>query len=483
MGRRKLPNVAGPMPLELPSSTMRAMVELAMDRIVRHIETLPTQPMHAVAGGKKLARMLKEPLPEVGTPYERLLRLVFGRVIPASLNTASPGYLAYVPGGGLFHAAVADLIADATNRYVGMWQAAPGLVQLEKNVLDWFAAMLDLPAGSGGLLTTGGSLGTLTALVTARHERLPPEFQRGVLYVSEEVHHAVTKSAVIAGFLRERVRVLPTDERRRIRLDTLEQAIAVDREAGLTPFCVVGSAGTVNTGAIDDLGALAALARREGLWFHVDAAYGGFFALTERGKRLLAGIELADSVVLDPHKGLFLPYGTGCVLVRDRFALERAHAVRAAYLPAKETDEEVIDFCDMGPELSRDNRGLRVWLPLKMHGAATFRAALDEKLDLAAYAFEALSREPGIEVGDPPALSLFAWRFRPTGVTGEALDIANRRLLSAINQRQRVLLTGTTLREGFFIRFCVLSFRTHREHIELALEDIRAELTASRTVG
>ncbi len=476
MSRRKLPKVAAPMPLELPSRTMRAMVELAMDRIVRHIESLPTQPMHAVAGGKKLARMLREPLPETGTPYERLLRLLFGRVIPASLNTASPGYLAYVPGGGLFHSAVADLIADATNRYVGMWQAAPGLVQLEKNVLDWFTAILALPEGSGGLLTTGGSMATLIALVTARHERLPPEFQRGVVYASDDVHHALTKSARIAGFLTERVRLLPSDEHHRLCTKELVRVIARDRAAGLLPFCVVGSAGTVNTGAVDDLVALAEVAKQEGLWFHVDAAYGGFFALTERGRASLRGIELADSVVLDPHKGLFLPYGTGCVLVRDRLALERAHAVRAPYLPAKQSDEDIVDFCDMGPELSRDNRGLRVWLPIKMHGAATFRAALDEKLDLARVAFAALSEEPGVEVGDAPELSLFVWRIRPAGLDAEACDIANRRLLSAINQRQRVHMTGTTLRNGFFIRFCVLSFRTHREHIERALEDIRAAL-------
>lgn len=480
MGRRKIPAFAPPMALELDAKTMRAMVELATERLVRHVETLPLQPMHAVAGGKKLARVLREPMPERGVPYERLLRLLFGRVIPASLNSASPGYLAYVPGGGLFHSAVADLIADATNRYVGMWQAAPGLVQLERNVLEWFAAMLGLPSSAGGLLTTGGSLATLVALVTARHERLPPEFQRGVLYVSEEVHHAITKAALVAGFLRERIRPIGTDARFRLRLDEVERCVRADREAGLLPFALVGSAGTVNTGAIDDLHGLAELAAREQLWLHIDAAYGGFFALTDRGRLALSGIERADSVVLDPHKGLFLPYGTGAVLVRERAALERAHAVRAAYLPPKQPDEDTLDFCDLGPELSRDNRGLRVWLPLKMHGAATFRAALDEKLDLARYAFDALAVEPDVELAAPPELSLFAFRFRPRGLEGAALDACNRRLLSAVNQRQRVLLTGTTLRGGFFLRLCVLSFRTHRDRIEMALEDLRAELHAQR---
>src|SRR5688572_259316 len=164
---------------------MRKMVELAMDRIVRHVESLPRQRVYAVAGGKKLARSLREPMPERGVSYDKLLRLLFGRVIPTSLNASSPGYLAYIPGGGLFHAAVADLIADATNRYVSVWQAAPAMVQLEANVIEWFCAMIGYPEGSGGILTTGGSMATLIAVTTARRERLPPDFLRGVLYVSE----------------------------------------------------------------------------------------------------------------------------------------------------------------------------------------------------------------------------------------------------------------------------------------------------------
>jgi aromatic-L-amino-acid decarboxylase len=488
MGRKKLPAFAPPAPLELPSATMRAMVDQAMDRIVRHVETLPAQPVHAVAGGKKLARALREKMPERGVPYERLLRLLFGRVIPMSLNTASPGYLAYIPGGGIFHAAVADLIADATNRYVGVWQAAPGLVQLETNVLSWFCEMLGYPSspdgGSGGILTTGGSMANLIAVITARRERLPPDFLRGVVYASDQVHHSVTKAALLAGLLPERVREIPSDARFRIRLDALERAIAADRAAGLSPFLVVGSGGTVHTGAVDDLAALAALSERERLWFHVDAAYGGFFALTERGRAALAGIDRADSVTLDPHKGLFLPYGTGCLLVRDRAALKRAHALAADYLPPMQEDDDLIDYCELGPELSRDARGLRVWLPLKMHGAGAFRAALDEKIDLARRAAAALRAIPGIELADEPALSLFAFRWRPAGVPEAELDALNKRLLAAINERQHVLLTGVPLpRPGvvggaFHLRFCVLSFRTHADRVDTAVEDVRASVAA-----
>lgn len=446
------------------------MVTQTMERIERHLESLPRQPMHATAGGKKLARALRAPMPERGRSFDRLLRLLFGRIIPASLNTASPGYLAYIPGGGIFHAAVADLIADATNRYVGVWLAAPGLAQIEENVIQWFCSMLGLPATAGGLLTTGGSLANLTAVVTARRERLPPDFLKGVIYASEEAHHSVRKAAMIAGFPAERVVEIPTDDRFRMIPEAVRAAVARDREAGLSPFLLVASGGTTSTGAVDDLPALADLAAREGLWFHVDAAYGGFFALTERGRARLAGIERADSVTLDPHKGLFLPYGTGCLLVRDRERLRRAHAVHASYLPPMQTEEGLVDFCDLGPELSRDARGLRVWLPLSMHGAPVFRAALDEKLDLARWAAEALRALPEIEIVAEPELSLLAFRVRAD--TPAEADARGRRLIAKVNEKQRVLLTGAMVKGRFVLRMCILSFRTHADRVEMAIEDI-----------
>jgi aromatic-L-amino-acid decarboxylase len=456
---------------------MRAMVDAAMDRIVEHIGRLPDQPMHATAGGRKLARSLRvREMPEEGRRFEDLLGLLFGRVIPASLNTASPGYLAFVPGGGLFHAAVADLIGDATNRYVGIWQAAPGLAQIEQNVIDWFSSMLGLPATAGGLLTTGGSLANLIAVITARRERLPPDFLRGVVYASEEAHHSVRKAALLAGILPERVRAVPTDARFRLRAVAVAEAIARDRAEGLTPFLLVASAGTTSTGAVDDLEALADLAAREELVLHVDAAYGGFFALTERGRAALRGIDRAYSVTIDPHKSLFLPYGTGCLLVRDREALRRAHAVPASYLPPMQDDADRVDFCELGPELSRDARGLRVWLPLMMHGAGAFRAALDEKIDLARWATEALRALPGVEIVAEPTLSLLAFRARLPGASDAEVDARSRRLVSLVNQRQRVLLNGATVKGRFLIRMCVLSFRTHRDRVEAAIEDVRAAL-------
>jgi len=452
---------------------MRGLVDLAMDRIAAHVASLPAQPSADTEGAIALARSLKEPLPERGAPIESLLDLLFDVAIPKSFNTAGPGYLAYIPGGGLLHSAVADLIANATNRYVGVFAAAPALVQLETNVVRWFCQLVGYPPSAGGVLTSGGSLSILSALITARRERLPEDFLKGTLYVSEETHHSIQKAAMLAGFPVANVREIPSDARFRIRLDLLEQRVDEDARAGFQPFLVVGNAGTTNTGAVDDLAALADIAERRRLWMHVDGAYGGFFAMTERGRKTLAGIERADSIALDPHKSLFLPYGTGSLVVKDPAGLRRAHSLHADYLPTMQDDPDLVDFCEISPELSRDFRGLRVWLPMKLLGAGPFREALDEKLDLALFAADELRKIDGVELVAPPQLSLLAFRLTKPGLSGDELNALNRDFLNRVNGRKRVYITGTVHRGRFLPRICVLSFRTHRDRMEMALEDIR----------
>jgi aromatic-L-amino-acid decarboxylase len=465
--------------LELTGPEMRALVDAAMARIVVHLESLPEQPAFDLDGARELSRSLVESMPEQGAAPDELLDLVFQAALK-SFNTAGPGYLAYIPGGGIFHAAVADLIADAVNRYVGVWLAAPGLSQLEANVVRWFCDIVSYPATARGMLTSGGSLANFSAIVTARRERLPSDFLRGTLYASDQVHHSVVKSAILAGFPPESVRMVPSDDRFRLRLDALEALVAHDRAAGSEPFLLVTSAGTTNTGAVDDLDAAADVAQRHGLWLHADAAYGGFFALTERGRRVMRGLERADSITLDPHKGLFLPYGTGSLLVRDGAALERAHALDAEYMPAMSETAEFVDFCQLSPELSRPFRGLRVWLPFKLAGAGAFRQQLDEKLDLAQWAWQRLCEIEGVEIVAEPQLSIVAFRLMRPGLDAERTNRLNRELLERINARRRVYLTGTTVNGTFILRICVLSFRTHLERMQRGMEDIRAAVAELR---
>ena len=453
-------------PLEPDADEMRRMVDYAMRRIVEHVTSLPSQPASNVEGASEYARTLVERHPPAeGQPFEKLIDFIFDDAAPRSFTASGPGYLAFIPGGGLFHAAIADLISDAINRYVGVFAAAPALAQIEANVVRWFCDLVGYGAGSGGVLTTGGSLAMLIALIAARKER-----RGNVIYAGDQIHHALQKAASLLDL---EVREIPSDDRFRVRVDAMREAIARDRDAGLQPFLIAGSAGTVATGAVDDLDALADLAEREKMWFHVDGAYGAFFVMTERGRTAMRGIERADSIVLDPHKTLFQPYGTGSLIVRDARTLRRAYSMHADYLPQFQQDDELVDFCEISPELSRDFRGLRVWLPLKMFGIDVFRQQLDEKLDLTRWVTEELRKLEGIEIVAEPQLSIVAFRHV---VQGADLNALNRELIERINARKRVMLTGTVVDGDFVIRICVVSFRTHLDRMQMCLEDIRTEV-------
>ncbi len=331
---------------------------------------------------------------------------------------------------------------------------------------------------AGGYLTTGGSLANLGAVVAARKKLLGDSFLDGTLYVTAQTHHSVQKAAYVAGFSDRNLRVVAVDDQHRMDPAALKAAIGADLAAGWRPFMVVASGGSTPVGAVDPLEEIADAAPH--LWLHVDAAYGGFFCLTERGRAVLRGIDRAHSVTLDPHKGLFLPYGTGCLLVRRVQDLRDAHHVAASYLPTSQEPGEKVDFADLGPELSRDARGLRVWLPLRMHGFGVFRAALDEKLDLARVAADGVRTLPNVRMIAEPVLSLFAFRAEPPGV--DDLDRFNRAWLARTNQRQRVFISGAVIQDVsdgspiFVIRVCVLGFRTHAERIASLIEDLTATL-------
>ncbi len=461
--------------LEPSPAEMRRMVDSATTRILDHLGSLPSQRASDLAGVDALVRELAEDsLPEHGEPLPALLDLLFDQAIPKSFNSAGPGYLGYIPGGGIFPAAVADLISGSVNRYLGIWQAAPCLAQLEGNVVRWFCRMVGFTSAASGFLTSGASLAGLSAVFTARRKLLPEDFLHGVLYTSDQTHHSVSRAAVLAGFPPNRVREIPSDDHCRLRIDRLRRQIREDRAAGLQPFLVVANAGTTNSGAVDDLPAAAQVAQEESLWLHVDAAYGGFFLLTGEGQKILAGIEQADSVALDPHKSLFLPYGTGCLLVRDGNDLRSAHRLSAAdYLPETDSEDEIWDFHQLSPELTRPFRGLRVWLPLKLYGAEPFRQALEEKLELTRWICARLRDIPHLQIVAEPQLTTLAFRMVLPGLAEQQLDRLNQRLLEAVVARGRVFLSGTRLKDRFVSRITVLSFRTHQEQMELALEDIR----------
>jgi aromatic-L-amino-acid decarboxylase len=462
-----------PWPLEPGPEEIEAQTRAVADFVLAQVLGLAEQPSFDLDGAEPLRASFVEEPPERPTPLPALLE----RLKPAiakSYNTAGPGYLAYIPGGGVYAAALADFVACATNRYVGVAQAAPALAQIEATAVSWLCRLMGLAPGACGILTSGGSLSSFSAVVTARHERLGEAFSDGVLYFSEETHYCVAKAARLAGFPRARLRSLPVDSRFRLQPAALAAAIRDDRAQGLRPFLVVANVGTTNTGAVDPLPELVALAREHGLWVHADAAYGGFFRLAAGGDELLRGIEDCDSITLDPHKGLFLPYGLGALLVRDGEALARVHREGASYVQDV-THEGSLGFADLSPELSRDFRGLRLWLPLMLHGLPAFREQLAEKLALARWAYQELAHDGRFELVDEPQLSVLAFRLRGPAETADRLS---PELLRRVNDRRRVFLSSTRIRGRYTLRLCVLSFRTHADRVRDAVAALREEARA-----
>src|SRR3954452_619587 len=383
----------------------------AVDLVSRFVDGRYTAPSSDYSDLPELLASLSAPPSPDGAPLRSLLPWI-ERAAGKGFDTANPGVAAYIPGGGLYSSALGDFIACGVNRYTGIAEPAPALVQMEASVLRWLCDLFELPSTSQGILTPGGSMANLSAIVSARTARLGEQFLDGTMYVSQEAHHSFAKSAGFAGLPRDAVRVVATDDSLRMDVDALRRTVHEDRRRGRRPFLVVASAGTYNTGVVDPLVETAAVAGDEEMWFHVDGAYGAFFQLTEHGRAALRGIERADSITLDPHKGLFLPYGTGCLLARDAGALRAAHEHLAAYLPRTSDDSALPDFSSFSPELTRDFRGLRLWLPLHLHGVAAFQGALEEKLRLAREIYDRLAALDGLDVPWAPELSLVAFRPR-----------------------------------------------------------------------
>lgn len=460
-------------PLELTSESLQRALDLATRFVREEIDSLDSQPSADVDGAEELARTFVEALPASPRPLETILE----RLRPAirkSFNTAGPGYLAFIPGGGIMSAAIADFIAASANRYVGVRPPAPALAQIEETSIRWLCSIMGYPVTAGGILTSGGSLSTLSAIVAARETKLPDDFSRGTIYISEETHYCVPKAARIAGLRDRQVRKVAIDARRRIDPRALVHAIETDLREGLEPFMIIANVGSTNTGAIDDIPRLLAIGRSHSMWVHADAAYGGFFRLAGSGPGLMPEIEECDSITLDPHKGMFLPYGTGCLLVRDPETLKRAHSMDAEYLHDVRAQESP-NFSDLSPELSRDFRGLRIWLPLVLHGVDAFKDAIEEKLVLTRWAYDQLRADSRFEIMDEPQLSVVAFRLKGEG---SAADGLNEELQRRVNARGRVFLSSTRLDGRYVIRLCILSFRTHMDRVRDAVEAIRAEAGA-----
>jgi len=463
------------------SGVFRAMLEKTIDSLLEYMEShtfdvCVNEPPCIDAS----RQFVESNIPKEGTPLDTVLDTFFYQLLPQGINTASKGYMAYIPGGGLLTSALADLIVASTNRYVGIPQMTPNLVQIESNVIKWFAKAVGYGLDAKGIFTSGGSMANLSAIVCAREACASRQLEKARVYCSSETHHSIQKSLLAAGLYPECWRIINSGHDQTIDLDKLEQAIIEDKREGLKPFLIIANAGTTSSGAIDPLNALANIAQNENLWLHTDAAYGGMFVFTERGKTLLKGIERSDSVTMDPHKGMFLPYGTGLLLVKNGYDLAKPFAISHDYLPEGNQDDDIWNFQDLSLELSRRFRGLGPWLAFKCFGRNQFEACLDEKLTLCEDLKRRVCKLANVEILQAN-LSLFAFRYVDESKTPSELNNINRQWLDNINRGGEVFISGTIIevlpkQKSYYLRVCILSYRTHQETVDCLWQKISDSL-------
>jgi aromatic-L-amino-acid/L-tryptophan decarboxylase len=458
-------------PLWLDRETMRRLGYRTVDLLVELLADPRRGPVLHRASREEMEARLSEPPPEHARPFEEIIEGLQRDVLPFTSRSEHPGYLAFVPSCGTWPAALGDFIASALNIFAGSWLDSAGPSQVELTVLDWFKDWIGYPPGADGLLVSGGSAANMTALACARESLLGAMSDDVVAYVSDQAHSSMARAARILGFRPNQVRVLPVDDGYRLRPDALVAAMAADEGAGSRPLFVSASAGATNTGAIDPLPDLASICRERGAWLHVDAAYGGFAALTERGRRWLAGIEEADSVTLDPHKWLYQPFECGCLLIREGELLRRAFEITPDYLREAEIASREVNFSDRGVQLTRMSRAMKIWVSLRCFGVGAYRRAIDRCLDLAETAEQRIEASGDLELMAPRSMSVVCFRRHPPDVDDESeLEWINQELLRSLNDTGRAFVSSTRLRGRYSLRLCILNHTTSEEDVDFVLD-------------
>jgi aromatic-L-amino-acid/L-tryptophan decarboxylase len=459
-------------PLTLSEADMRKIMAEVGGMIVDHFVGLPDQPVTRPSTLLNLQHGLKETLPLKPTPVSEVLHQVKTFVLAEMTHNDHPRNFAFVPGPGNFVGAMADALSSALNIFCGAWIGPSGAAQIELMTIEWLRQLFDFPASGGGLFVSGGSMANLTSLAVARHTMLANNPNNATVYFSDQTHSSVAKGLKILGFQQYQLRRLASDGNFCLPMVALQQKVASDRQQGLVPFCVVANAGTTNSGAVDPLGEIADFCGAEGLWMHVDGAYGGSAAISKTGKTHLQGLERADSLAIDPHKWMFQPYEIGCVLIRNRENLRETFKVSAEYLKIMEESAEQPNFSDYGVQLTRGFRALKLWMSLKAFGVEAFREAVELGIENAVVAERLLRASPVWEIITPAKLGIVTFRFVALGKSEAELsqlnaDIANEMILSGY-----AMLSPTVLRGKTVLRMCTINPRTTHDDIKTTIEKL-----------
>ncbi len=450
--------------LELSPAQMRALGYRVVDLIADHFAQLAEKPVGAKGDPAVLRPAFLEPPPRGPRPADEILACVEKAMFSHVLNLAHPRFFAFVPGPSNFVSAMADALAAGFNVFNGSWLGGSAAAALELAVIDWFRTWCGFPENAGGLFVSGGSMANLTALVAARHVRLNDRTDGAVIYYSDQTHSSVDRALRVIGFLPEQIRRIPSDDEFRLPLDALADRVNRDRAGGLRPFAVIANAGATNTGAIDPLSEISQFCREQDLWMHIDGAYGAAAVISDRGRSLLRGIELADSLSFDPHKWLFQTIECGCVLLRDAALLKKTYRIMPEYLADVHRNITEVNPCDYGIQLTRGFRALKVWMSIQYFGLDAFRAAVERGFVLAEIAERKIRDMPNWELVSPAQMGIVSFRRRGAG------EDFYPRLHDAMLRDGFALATSTVLNGRTALRLCTINPRTTDADIEKTLD-------------
>ncbi len=449
--------------LELPPDEMRKLGYQVVDMLVEHFQSLVDKPVqaHNLPNRETMEARFHEPVPQQGMGIDKLLQEVLQDVLEQSYHPIHPRAFAMVNAPGNFVGVLADTLKAGYNIINAAWADTPAAAEIELVTLDWLRQIIGMPETTGGIFTSGGSIANLTGLAAARHVKLADDVSGAVIYISQQTHFAVKKSLRLLGFHDNQIRKLPVDSNFRLSLPDLYDAVATDHKDGKRPFCVIATAGATNTGTVDSLQDIAAFCRKNNLWLHIDGAFGAAAVLSDKGRAVLQGIELADSLVVDPHKWLFQPYELGCILVRDRRHLWETFNIKAEYL--KHLDDptlQEVNFFDYGIELTRGFRALKLWMSLKAFGIESFQAAVSRGIENAELTERHLHQSTKWQIITPAQLGIITFRYVVAGFSDKQLDTLNDQIADRITADGFAFVHTTILNGRTVLRLVMINPRT-----------------------
>ncbi|MEM8508565.1 MAG: pyridoxal-dependent decarboxylase [Bacteroidota bacterium] len=468
--------------LDFQERQLKALLDKSSELVLDRFKSIDDLKGYHPFPQNEIAGWFDEPLPEKEMDASELLDVVQDKILRTATGNLGPHMYAYVMSGGNQIAILAEKLAATINQNQTKWHLAPALNEIEKRVIQWTAELLDFPIASGGVLVSGGSAANLTGLTVGRNIFFEKQnirkkglFQQApyVVYASEEVHSCVDKSVELLGIGTDHLRKIATDAQFRIRLDKLEEQIQADVKQGLQPFCLIGNAGTVNTGAIDDLDALATIAKRYGLWYHVDGAYGALAGILDSLRSDYKGMEKADSIALDFHKWFYVPFEGGCTIVRSWDHLRRSYFKKAAYLDTElANDGDRLEYNEHYFQLSRNAKAFKVWMTIKAYGMDKIRAMIQKDIDLTKYLNTLISQNDDFELVADSKLAVSCFRYIGNMTSKEEIEAFNRKLMPELEKDGRVFIMGTTLKGEYAIRACFINHRKTKATTEYLLEVI-----------